>query len=113
MSSTERSNSLLSPDLKYQYLKAAQDGDSIAPGEGIEVDFHYTCFVKSSGHLGDLSGPVDRGAINEDDDIASEAALATIKSFMDAKGGTSIGFSMLALVPTTEYHPATPFSAKI
>ena len=100
----KRSDLLLAPDLKDKYLKAAQDGDSTVPENAAdEVDFHYTCFVKSHGHLyelnGDLSGPVDLGPLNEDEDVLSSAALASIRHFMQANGGTNISFSMLALVP--------------
>ena len=100
----KRSDLLLSPDLKDKYLKAAQDGDSTVPENAAdEVDFHYTCFVKSSGHLyelnGDLSGPVDLGPLNEDEDVLSGAALGPIRRFMQANGGTNISFSMLALMP--------------
>ena len=105
----ERSNLLLSPDLKDKYLKAAQDGDSTVPENAAdEVDFHYTCFVKSNGHLyelnGDLSGPVDLGQLNEDEDVLSAAALGFIRRFMQDNGGasTNIGFSMLALVAKPE-----------
>ena len=100
----KRSDLLLSPDLKDKYLKAAQDGDSTVPENAAdEVDFHYTCFVKSNGHLyelnGDLSGPVDLGPLNEDEDVLSGATLGPIRSFMQSNGGTNISFSMLALVP--------------
>ncbi|KAL8784587.1 MAG: hypothetical protein Q9195_008988 [Heterodermia aff. obscurata] len=100
---------LLSPDLKDKYLKAAQDGDSTVPENAAdEVDFHYTCFVKSNGHLyelnGDLSGPVDLGRLNEDEDVLSGAGLGHINRFMQANGDPSsnIGFSMLALAPKHE-----------
>ena len=105
----ERSNLLLSPDLKKKYLTAAQDGDSTVPENAAdEVDFHYTCFVKSNGRLyelnGDLSGPVDLGQLNEDEDVLSAAALESIRRFMQDNGGasTKIGFSMLALVAKPE-----------
>ena len=69
------------------------------------VDFHYTCFVKCNGRLceldGDLSGPINLGALNEDEDVVSEAALSIINHFIETKAGSSIGFSMLALVPMT------------
>ena len=105
--SAERSNLLSSPELEKEYLKAAQEGDSTVPEDAAdEVDFHYTSFVKSDGQLyeldGDLSGPIDLGALNEADDLVSEAALAPIRRFMEAHDGEKIGFSMLALVPTVE-----------
>ena len=74
---TERSKILEdSQELEDAFLKAALNGDSEAPvnPEG-EVDFHYTCFVKSgtSGHLyglsGDQSGPVVVDALQPDEDI--------------------------------------------
>ena len=93
--------------MKSEYLKAAQDGDSSVPVNAEdEVDFHYTCFVKSNGHLfeldGDLSGPVDLGVLKDDEDVVSETALVLIRQFMRDIGRGSIGFSMLALVPKDE-----------
>ena len=104
---SERSKMLASTNLKREYLKAAQDGDSIVPTDAAdEVDFHYTCFVKFDSHLyeldGDLSGPIDLGALNENDDILSENALEPIKRFMQTNGRSKLGFSMLALVPKVE-----------
>ena len=106
----ERPDILLSPELKNHYLKAAKDGDSQAPDNAEdEVDFHYTCFVKANGRLleldGDLSGPVDLGELNDDEDVVSETALAPIKRFMQTNGGENICFSMLALVPDNN-HPS-------
>lgn len=105
--SAERSTLLSSPELKAHYLNAAQAGDSPAPEDAAdEVDFHYTSFVKCNGRLyeldGDLSGPVDLGALDDADDLVSEAALVTIRRFMRGCGGSEVGFSMLALVPRME-----------
>lgn len=89
--------------MKQEYLKAAQDGDSSIPVDAADdVDFHYTCFVKSDGHLfeldGDLAGPVNLGVLNNEEDVVSETALVPIRRFMQANGRGNIGFSMLALV---------------
>ena len=99
----ERPGILSSPRMKQEYLKAAQHGDSNVPiNADDEVDFHYTCFVKSAGHLfeldGDLGGPIDLGVLNDDEDMISESALLPIRRFMQAND--RIGFSMLALTAT-------------
>ena len=100
-SSTERSSLLANPELEREYHAVATKGDSTVPALEDEVDFHYTCFVKSGGRLwelnGDLDGPIDKGALGEDDDAVSETALEHVRQFMQANGGDGIGFSMLAL----------------
>lgn len=54
---------LCNPEMKKLYEAAAQDGAADVPALGDDVDCHYTCFVKSDGHLyeldGDLTGPID------------------------------------------------------
>ena len=51
-----------SPDLRNEYLKTAQDGDSTD-----EIDFQSTAFRKSNGDLdeldGALTGPIDLGTL--------------------------------------------------
>ena len=100
-SPTEQPSLLASPELEREYHTVATKGDSIVPALEDEVDFHYTCFVKSDGRLwelnGDLDGPVDKGALGEDDDIVSDTAVGHVRQFMQANGGDGIGFSMLAL----------------
>ena len=85
---------------------AATDGASALPDEGEKVDFHYTCFVKSDGRLweldGDLEGPVDLGALDEDEDVVSEVALKRVWKFIELNYCESVGVSMLALVNDTE-----------
>ena len=103
----ERPSLLSNSRLKSEYLKAAQDGDSSVPVDADEeVDFHYTCFVKSNGRLfeldGDASGPIDLGPLKDDEDVVSESALVPIRRFMRENGGGGIGFSMLALAPREE-----------
>ena len=103
----DRPRLLSTSRLKNEYLKAAQDGDSSVPVDAEEeVDFHYTCFVKANGHLleldGDLSGPIDLGALKHDEDVPSEAALVPIRRYMRENGGGGIGFSMLALASRDE-----------
>ena len=51
---------------------------------------------------GDLSGPIDLGALKDDEDVVSESALVPIRRFMRENGNDSIGFSMLALAPREE-----------
>ena len=103
----ERSRILSSPEMKEEYFKAAMKGDYDVPERAQdEVDYHHTCFVKSDGHLleldGDLGGSIDLGALNEDEDVLSRAALVPIERFIQANGNGNIGFSMLALVNGNE-----------
>lgn len=64
-----------------------------------EVDHHYICLVKHAGNLyeldGDLDGPINRGAIEENEDMLGPA-LNVVKQYTECeKDGT---FSLLALV---------------
>ena len=94
-----------SQELEQAYHKAALDGSSEAPtNPEDEVDFHYTCFVKSNSqeHLyeldGDVSGPILAATLAPEEDVLCEAAVNVIKRYIAARGAESIGFSLLALV---------------
>ena len=94
-----------SDELESAYREAALQGDSDVPENAEdEVDFHYTCFVKShkDGHLyemdGDRKGPVDWGSMEGEHDLLSERGLRLIRKFIDREGGQNMNFSLLALV---------------
>ncbi|KAF2502536.1 peptidase C12, ubiquitin carboxyl-terminal hydrolase 1 [Lophium mytilinum] len=95
-----------SAELESAYRVVAQKGDTEPPENPEEVvDFHYVCFVKShkNNHLyeldGDKKGPIDRGAIDEDQDMLSQGGLELIREFVDRENGGNINFSLMALVP--------------
>ncbi|KAI4197031.1 MAG: hypothetical protein LQ346_003113 [Caloplaca aetnensis] len=100
---SEQGKILCHPQIKKLYEAAALDGASEVPALGAEVDCHYTCFVKSNGHLyeldGDLTGPVDLGELRDEDDLLSEAALAPIRKFIESKSRDSIACNIMALAP--------------
>lgn len=66
---------------------------------------HFVAYVKAEGHLWELEGsrkgPLDRGSLDEDEDVMSPRALdlglkRTIKVEQDG-GGTDLRFSCIAL----------------
>ncbi|KAL8365971.1 hypothetical protein RB595_004650 [Gaeumannomyces hyphopodioides] len=94
------------------HAAAALAGDTEAPAADAKVDHHYICFVRSprDGRLyeldGDLMGPVDLGAHDDDGDgggdLLGEAALAVVRDFIrKGPGGENGSFSMLALAPSS------------
>ena len=94
-----------SQDLAEVYLQAALEKDSEAPlNPEDEVDFHYTCFVKSgpNGHLyeldGDRSGPAVVGALQPEEDVVCESGLNAIREYIEVRRGEKVGFSLLVLV---------------
>lgn len=94
-----------SKELESVYREVALQGDSKVPENAEDdVDFHYTCFVKSgsNGRLyemdGDRKGPIDRGALGVGDDVFCDAGLKIIKDFIQQEGGANLNFSLLALV---------------
>src|SRR5436853_7305224 len=79
---TERADLLYnSQALEHAHQDAASQGQSSTPSAEENVDLHYVCFVKDpkTNHLWELdgrrTGPLDRGALDPDDDVLSEKAL--------------------------------------
>jgi len=91
-----------SVELEKAHMAAAVTGDSAAPSSQEPVGYHFISFVKGSdGHLYDLEGgwgePVDRGILNEGNDLLSDQALeATVKKFTKVADG-NLEFSIIAL----------------
>ena len=92
--------------LESAHASAASKGDTAAPEADTNVDLHYVCFVKSSKkNLWELDGrrigPLNRGKLDDDDDVLSEKALALgVKSFLkreEEAGGGDLRFSLVAL----------------
>lgn len=92
------------------HAEAAQLGDTRAPGTTEEYDEgqHFVSFVKArDGHLWELEGgrkgPLDRGALKDDEDVLSPAALEKgLGRLMriEAEKGGDLRFSAIALAPT-------------
>jgi ubiquitin carboxyl-terminal hydrolase L3 len=87
------------------HAEAAQLGDT-APASD-ELGHHFVAFVKAKdGHLweleGDRKGPLDRGALKDDDDVLSPTALDRgLGRLMriEAENGGDLRFSAIALAP--------------
>ncbi|KAM0560990.1 hypothetical protein ACHAPJ_003490 [Fusarium lateritium] len=91
-----------SAELEKAHMAAAVMGDSVAPTSQEPVGYHFISFVKGAdGHLYDLEGawdgPIDRGTLDEGEDLLSDKALeATVKRFTKVADG-NLEFSIIAL----------------
>ena len=99
--SGDRTAFLDTPDeIERVYMKAALKGCSEAPYAQDEVDHHCISLVKRSSRLyvldGDMEGPIDKGYLEEDEDVLGQQGLDIIREYtlsnMDGM------FSLLALV---------------
>ena len=98
--------------LETAHQEAAATGDTAAPNAEDSIDLHYVCFVKSekNGHLfemdGRRKGPLDRGALQADEDVLSDAALEKgVRSFLkreEEAGGGELRFSLIVLAESFE-----------
>jgi ubiquitin carboxyl-terminal hydrolase L3 len=97
--------------LEAAHREAGAQGDTSAPDADDSVDLHFVCFVKSAnGHLWELDGrrkgPLDRGALDESEDVLSDKALELgVKAFLkreEKESGGDLRFSCVALAPTLE-----------
>jgi ubiquitin carboxyl-terminal hydrolase L3 len=90
--------------LEIAHGEAATEGDSKIPSLDDEVPYGFTAFVKGNdGHLWELEGrrrgPVDRGALDADDDTLSSKALAQgVLKRINGEKATEGRFSCIALV---------------
>ncbi|TWU75664.1 hypothetical protein ED733_007264 [Metarhizium rileyi] len=88
--------------LEEAHMRAARLGTSEAPAAEIHAGHHFIAFAKGKdGHLWELEGtadgPIDRGALADEDDMLSERALERgVKRFMKFGGG-NVHFSIVAL----------------
>ncbi|KAK4693190.1 ubiquitin carboxyl-terminal hydrolase L3, partial [Lecanoromycetidae sp. Uapishka_2] len=98
-----------SDDLATAHVSAASEGDTSAPAAEDHIDLHYVAFIKSAeGNLWELDGrrkgPLNRGKLEEGDDVLSEKALELgPKRFLkreEEAGGAELRFSILALGPS-------------
>lgn len=93
--------------LESAHQEAASTGDTAAPNAEDSIDLHYVCFVKSekTGHLYELDGrrkgPLDRGSLQPDEDVLSDAALEKgVRAFLkreEEAGGGELRFSLIVL----------------
>ncbi|KAH0284039.1 ubiquitin carboxyl-terminal hydrolase [Aureobasidium namibiae CBS 147.97] len=86
-----------------------EDGDSYTDAEVKRQGGHFVAFVKSGGKLweleGDRKGPLDRGSLNDDEDVLSPRALEMgMKRIVDMSNsdGGAIMFSCIALARKVE-----------
>lgn len=95
--------------LESAHASAAAKGDTAAPEAHTNVDLHFVCFVKSKANNlweldGRRTGPLNRGALNEDEDVLSEKGLNLgVRSFLkreQSAGGGELRFSLVALGPS-------------
>lgn len=97
--------------LESAHQSAATQGDSVAPDADDKVDLHYVCFVKDEkSNLWELDGrrkgPLNRGQLDQDEDVLSEEALELgVKKFLareEAAGGGELRFSVIALAQSLD-----------
>ncbi|EER24162.1 ubiquitinyl hydrolase 1 [Coccidioides posadasii str. Silveira] len=94
--------------LESAHADAARRGDTEAPQADANVDLHFVCFVKGDdGRLWELDGrrkgPLDRGMLEEGEDMLSEKALkAGVRKFLESEaagGAGDLRFSLVSLGP--------------
>lgn len=105
----ERANLLYeSQALENAHQTAATTGDTTAPSANDKVDLHFVTFVKTEdNHLWEMDGrrrgPLDRGLLDEDEDVLSEKALGLgVRAFMKRENdaGGDLRFSLIVLAPS-------------
>ncbi|KAF2843015.1 ubiquitin C-terminal hydrolase [Patellaria atrata CBS 101060] len=94
-----------SSTLESAHASAAVRGDTVAPDAEPSPELHYICFAKGAdGHLYELeggwNGPIDRGQLEEHEDMLSERALSLGVKLLMEKAGGNLNFSCVALAPS-------------
>lgn len=97
--------------LEKAHMACAVTGNSVVPDATEPVGYHFITFAKGKdGHLWELEGswdPIDRGALDESDDMLSDKALDLgIRKFVkECQSSGNIEFSIIALCsrPEGEY----------
>ncbi|KAF7526368.1 hypothetical protein G7054_g10789 [Neopestalotiopsis clavispora] len=102
----ERADMLYNCDAFEQAHKSVEQvGDTGILDKAEDNGQHFVAYIKAEGHLWELEGsrkgPLDRGSLDEDEDVMSPRALnlglkRTIKVEQDG-GGTDLRFSCIAL----------------
>lgn len=94
--------------LEKSHALSAVKGDTVPPGAEDNVPFHFITFVKGDdGHMWEMEGgwvgPIDRGMLDETEDMLSERALENgVVPYLRAGEGMEglhgeLGFSIVAL----------------
>ena len=106
---TERAEVLYNSDeLEKAHAAAGRLGDTEAPMTGDHVGNHYICFAKGDdGHLwelnGEMKGPIDHGALADDEDMLSPKALNLgIRNFLRHATDEDVDFSIVAMAPVLD-----------
>lgn len=93
--------------LESAHQSAATQGQSSTPNAEDNIDLHYVCFVKDEKNNfwemdGRRRGPLELGALEEDEDVLSEKALNWgVRKFLkrEEENGAELRFSLIALAP--------------
>lgn len=101
-----------SKEFEDAHQSVAEVGDTIPPSaeDGDKLGQHFVAFVKEHGRLWELEGgrkgPLDRGALGDDEDVLSERAIAMgLGRVIDLErnsGGSDLRFSCIALAAKQE-----------
>lgn len=94
--------------MENAHQTAATTGDTSAPSADDKVDLHFVTFVKTEDdHLWEMDGrrkgPLDRGLLEEGEDVLSEKALSLgVRAFMkrENEAGGDLRFSLIVLAPS-------------
>lgn len=107
----DRANLLYnSQALESAHRSAATQGQSSTPNAEDNIDLHYVCFVKDEKNNfwemdGRRRGPLELGALEEDEDVLSEKALNWgVRKFLkrEEEIGAELRFSLIALAPSLD-----------
>jgi len=96
--------------LESAHQSAATQGQSSTPDAEDDIDLHYVCFVKDEKNNlwemdGRRKGPLELGALGEDEDVLSEKALDWgVRKFLkrEEENGAELRFSLIALAPSLD-----------
>lgn len=91
--------------LEQVYAEAANQGDTQPPKDGVEVDWHYTCFAASTEKHklyeldGDRWGPLYHADLDPSHVDFDTKAVGLIRKYFEcAEEGKEVHFSVMALV---------------
>ncbi|KAM0273559.1 hypothetical protein ACHAQH_008256 [Verticillium albo-atrum] len=93
--------------LANAHRNAASQGDTSAPEATDDVDLHYVCFVKTADGTfweldGRRKGPLQRGQLEESEDVLSTKALTLGPLKFLEREGADLRFSAVALAGATD-----------